>query len=58
MEEGFVQDTSQHEVRVERWIEGQPEKSFWRGVKTKDKRQFDVTTWRCSRCGYLEAYAR
>ena len=58
MEEGFIQDAGQHGVQTGKWIEGAPEKSFWTGVKTKGKRQFEVHTYRCSRCGYLEAYAR
>ena len=39
------------------WLEGAPEKSFWSGVKTKGKERFEVQTYRCSRCGYLESYA-
>lgn len=58
MEQGFLQDSTQHGITISRWIEGEPEKSFWSGLKTKGKRQFDVATYRCTRCGYLEAYAR
>lgn len=58
MEQGFIQDSSKHGVVTARWIEGEPEKSFWTGIKTKGKRQYDVVTYRCSRCGYLEEYAR
>lgn len=58
MEAGFIQDASQHQVRTSRWIEGAPEKSFFHGIRTKGKRQYDVVTYRCSRCGYLEEYAR
>ena len=57
MEEGFIQDAGQHGIQIPKWIEGTPEKSFWAGVKTKGKRQHEVRTYRCSRCGYLEAYA-
>jgi rubrerythrin len=58
MESGFVQDSHEHRIRTARWIEGAPEKSFFNGLKTKGKRQYDVVTYRCSRCGYLEEYAR
>ena len=58
MEVGFIQDSTDQQVKRSRWIEGEPEKSFWSGIKTKGKRQYDVLTWRCSRCGYLEEYAR
>lgn len=58
MEEGFVRDSYEHQARTPLWIEGHPEKSFWSGVRTKGKRQLEVATWRCTRCGYLEQYAR
>lgn len=58
MEPGFIQDSHQHQVKTSRWIEGAPEKSFFGGLKTKGKRQYEITTWRCSRCGFLESYAR
>lgn len=58
MEEGFVQDFYQHQVRTPVWIEGPPEKSFWSGLRTKGKRQHPVMTYRCTRCGFLEQYAR
>jgi len=58
MEEGFIRDGADgaHE-RVARWIEGAPEKGFW-GLRMKNKRHHDIATWRCTRCGYLESYAR
>jgi hypothetical protein len=40
------------------WAEGQPERSFWTGVKVKDKERHPVSTFRCPACGYLESYAR
>lgn len=58
MEEGFIQDSYQHQVKTTRWIEGAPEKSFFQGIKTRGKRQFPLTVYRCTRCGYLESYAR
>lgn len=58
MERGFLRDSHQHQVRTARWFEGEPEKSFFGGLKTKGKRTYDVTTYRCGRCGYLESYAR
>lgn len=59
MEEGFVRDGADGgQERVARWVEGHPEKAFWTGIRLKGKRQLDVATWRCSRCGYLESYAR
>lgn len=59
MTEGFVMDTNQHQQRtVSTWVEGIPEKSFWLGLKLGKKPKFEIQTWRCGRCGFLESYAR
>lgn len=58
MEEGFLLENAQHAYGTTRWIEGAPEKSFWQGLRTKGKRQLELTTYRCTRCGYLESWAR
>ena len=42
----------------QKWVEGEPERSFWQGLKTRDREQHPVRTFRCARCGYLESYAR
>jgi hypothetical protein len=39
------------------WIEGEPEKSFWSGMKTKGKRRLAIVSYRCTKCGFLENYA-
>jgi hypothetical protein len=58
MEEGFVLDRGHYDTRrVNTWVEGEPVKSFWSGIKVKDKQQFEVKTFRCAGCGYLESYA-
>jgi hypothetical protein len=58
MEPGFVLDKGHHNSRdVQKWIEGEPERSFWQGIKTKGREQHLVRTYRCERCGYLESYA-
>jgi hypothetical protein len=58
MEEGFIKDDTYGEVRVATWIQGAPEKSWWGTMKTKGKANIPVVTLRCSRCGYLESYAK
>ena len=59
MSEGFVLDRGDHNALAQqRWIEGEPQKSFWLGLKTKGREAFQVTTYRCDSCGYLESYAR
>lgn len=58
MEEGFVPDRGHFEiVQPARWVEGKPEKSFWTGTKTVDKREASISAYRCTSCGYLEFYA-
>ncbi len=57
MTEGFVLDAgSEGGGKVSRWIEGPPEKRWW-GFRLRGKKQIDVQTYRCNRCGYLESYA-
>jgi hypothetical protein len=56
MTTGFLLDQNQGPKQTE-WIEGAPEKSFWTGLKLKDRRRFPVLADRCERCGFLELYA-
>lgn len=58
MEEGFIADASNGGLAPSKWIAGQPEKSFWHGIKIKDKKQVQISTYRCASCGYLESYAK
>jgi len=58
MEAGFIVDHGHlNSTQVETWVEGEPSKSFWSGLKISDRQQLPVTTYRCQACGYLEAYA-
>ena len=58
MEEGFILDLGHFDAgTVSQWVEGAPERSIWTGIKTKDREKFQVTTYRCADCGYLESYA-
>jgi hypothetical protein len=59
MQAGYLLDHGDHNARmVSSWVAGTPEKSFWTGLKTKDRTVLPVTTYRCERCGFLESYAR
>ena len=59
MEQGYVLDRGDYDARrVARWIEGAPERSFWMGLSLKNRRQLETATYRCTNCGYLEAYAK
>lgn len=57
MTEGFIADKTFGGVAPSDWIEGAPVKSFWSGTKTKNKKQYLVSTFRCADCGFLESYA-
>ena len=57
MADGFIVDHSYGTASVASWVEGEPKKSFWVGLKLGGKSQVEITTWRCSRCGFLESYA-
>lgn len=58
MEEGFIIDRGHYNAgTVNTWIEGEPVKSFWSGIKVRDKQQFQVKSFRCANCGFLESYA-
>jgi hypothetical protein len=59
MEPGFVLDLGHYSSPNEQqWVEGEPAKSFWRGISTKGREKLPVRTFRCDRCGYLESYAK
>ena len=57
MERGFLVDESYGTRSVPKWLEGEPEKCIWTGLKLRGKNRLDVSTYRCRRCGYLESYA-
>lgn len=58
MEEGFLLEKGDLGVlSVEAWVMGKPEKSLFSGLSLKGKQVYDVKTFRCTGCGYLESYA-
>jgi hypothetical protein len=56
MEVGAIADNTYNRTLVSTWIEGMPEKGFF-GLKARGKKQLEITTYRCTSCGYLESYA-
>ena len=44
-------------LRQSQWLEGAPAKSFWTGLKTKDRAMIAIVTYRCPRCGVLASFA-
>jgi hypothetical protein len=57
LEEGFTLDHNYDQHQQAAWVEGQPQQSYWTGLKAPRAKQHSITTYRCTRCGYLESYA-
>lgn len=58
MEQGFLLDRGHANATQEQeWVQGEVERSWWVGIKTKGRERHAVHTFRCPRCGYLESYA-
>jgi hypothetical protein len=57
MEGGFLLDNKEHGYAAATWVEGPPEKSFWTGLKIKNRRQLPVYAWRCPGCTQVRLYA-
>ncbi len=57
MEQGFVIDNGYRVPIVSEWTAGAgpPQWSFWTGKIKSVTRQ--ITTYRCTKCGFLESYA-
>ena len=57
MESGWVADYTHRGVERQKWSPGEPQLSFWTGLKLEKDQVIPVTTFRCPNCGYLESYA-
>lgn len=57
MDSGFILDVTDSATHQAQWAEGEAKKSFWFGVRVPRDERHLVTTYRCSKCGYLESYA-
>ena len=59
MVEGFIVDRGDYGIaHVSTFQAGEPTRNFFGGLKQNKKEQVAVTTLRCSRCGFLESYAK
>jgi predicted nucleic-acid-binding Zn-ribbon protein len=57
MTEGFILDRLNVDAKMKSArVEGQPEESFWSGLKTSNRRVLRVQAFRCPKCNYLEFY--
>jgi hypothetical protein len=58
MEGGFLVDKGDYNLAAQQeWVAGEPEPSFWGGLKLKDRDKHPVLTYRCPNCGLLRSYA-
>jgi hypothetical protein len=57
MGEGFIVDNTYGGATASNWQGGKPVRSIWTGVKQDSVSQREVTSFRCTRCGFLENYA-
>ena len=57
MEEGFAVDHGHGAYHVPKWQKGAPDKRWW-GLKVAKKQLLTIASFRCTRCGYLEQYAK
>ena len=58
MAEGFILDVTQNGGHAaSNWVAGAPDKR-WYGIKLGGKPKYEIQTWRCGRCGFLENYAK
>lgn len=58
MEEGFALDETYGEKKQGQWIEGEPKKSTWTGLKLSGRKKLPISAYRCLACGFLDLYAR
>jgi hypothetical protein len=55
---GFVLETAiPHARTTPIWVEGEPENASWGGLKVKDRANYPIVAYRCTKCGHLELYA-
>jgi hypothetical protein len=58
MDEGFLLEKGEAPLlSAETWVLGKPVKSWFAGLNLKGTVLYDVTTFRCIACGYLDSYA-
>ena len=56
MSVGFIVDATEGGSAVASWVEGPPVRR-WYGIKVGKNAKYEIQTWRCTRCGFLESYA-
>ncbi len=57
MAEGFIPFEKYSVPQVTGWFAGAPKKGWWGDVKLPGK-PIPIATYRCTKCGFLEQYAK
>lgn len=57
MERGYGLDNTYIGVLRGQWAAGDPQESWWTGLKVDKAAKMPITMFRCPRCGRLESYA-
>ena len=58
MVRGFIYDRGHYDQKRQQvWVHGEPEASFWSGLKTSGRDVRTVDAFRCTICGRLEFFA-
>lgn len=57
MLEGWIAEIGKA-TKPSQWVEGKPESSLWSATKMPKDKTFEIITFGCSSCGYLESYAK
>lgn len=57
-EEGFLLEKGDGAMMSsETWVAGKPNKSLFTGLSLRGQTVYNVVTFRCVACGYLDSYA-
>ena len=56
--EGFIPDQAYGAIARASFVDGQPEKSLWRGIKLDPKKMRPIAATRCTKCGRIELFAK
>jgi len=57
MAQGFIVDQGDYGSKdTAKWHGGAPNRRWW-GMATDKSAMREVSTWRCTKCGFLESYA-
>jgi hypothetical protein len=60
LEEGYIPEygDGNYGLGPSEWIEGPPQTSIWKGLKTSGRAKFWIGAFRCGSCGHLELFAK